>query len=225
MAATIVTLMTVDVTVTALPMPLSASGPTLPRIEHDQRRQGNRDDGGDDREDRRLGQGHEGEVRRGSAARSHEREVRSPTLEQHARHQHDRVAGEDSELDRQQRDPAVTDEDRPFDFPERRREHGRDPRGSPTDRRAGPTGKTSDALAEVADLVRREAPQIRHRPPFERERPIRGRRQERIAAHDERAPRREPPRRLGPVQLERRRQPVRIGPIGDPDPGDHYPDA
>ena len=32
MAATIVTLMTVDVTVTALPMPLSASGPTLPRM-------------------------------------------------------------------------------------------------------------------------------------------------------------------------------------------------
>ena len=218
-AATIVTWMTVDVTVTAFPMPLSASGPMLPRTKTTSAASGIATIAA---RVARIADSVRAMKPRWTverAARPHQGEVRAPPFEEHPGDQHDRVPRQHGELDRQEGDPAVADEDGSLHLAQGGGQDRRHPRWAAAGRGAGSCREAVDAFAQLTDLIRREPAEVGDGPPLERDRPVGFQAEQVLAIDDERATRREASGGRRPVEFERRLEPIRVRRVRTPDAG------
>ena len=157
---------------------------------------------------------------RAGAARPEERGVQPPPFEEHAADEQDRVAGEDAELDGQEGDPAAGHEDGPSEGRQERRQPCADGE-VPVGRQGGPqpVAQRRDARPHAVDPLDAHRFDVGPGPPLDVE--LADARSGDVGRRDDERPAdRLGSVRLDAVELERVRQPVRIGAVRSPKGGD-----
>ena len=109
---------------------------------------------------------HPGNVSGARPARAEHGGLDPPLLDQQAGHEHQRIGGQDHELDRQQQDARAAHQQRPIRILEHLREPGRDAEeGGVTQLRADPALQRQGVAAQPADVLEREVLEVGQRPP------------------------------------------------------------